>query len=1060
MKGKFSSIWRLTLALALVLSLGLVIAAPVAASPDVSDVWVQLNSYTASASTTYHVYFTPGVDLVEDVDTITVFFPINTVPTESSVTVDPDGDAVAATTGTDTADVAGYRLEVTTPVDITAGTEVRLDIPSVTNPSTADEYTLNVYTSQETTQVESSTYTIGTTTPATSVAAFTSIVATTTYVAGAASVYTIVFTETTALAVWDTVTVVFPTGTGIPAMAAEDVTINDAGGAHALDTAPVIDGRFVTLTIPVAWTAGHSTPDIVFLLTAGITNPTYASATEYGAKIYTSKDLGIVSQDLAAAITADSISQVAFKDVAGVVDSEDTVMVSTATDIRDAHLTIETRDQYDNPKVVPVNVVFELSSSSGTGLFSIDHGTTWTAETATIDASAATEVFYYKDTAVGTATITAENAAHGWSDTWDVEVTPETVVELWDGDTLVEEYATIQAAIADALPGNVVKVGPGTYTLTSKLEIFQEGLTLESTDGAAETIITSSVTGLPTIHLRADDVTFDGFTLEDLVANQWGIWVEHGWEGITVKNNIFTGTTASDHAAITFQGESASGLIVTGATISGNVIEGMKYGINLLAGTIDSTISGNTITGLTGAAAGAIWLVSGSETHKTHGNTISGNTITDNAGSGIWLRTLTTAVPISGVYLDENVIEDNTISENANVGIEIDSGLTITDLTITENDITDNEGVGIVVGSWTAASDAIKFNNISDNDITNGYGLQNTSAIAVDATHNWWGTVVPSEVADLVNDTSSGVTTYEPWLLGTVSAGEFATGATATSLDAQATVGVKVSGVGSSASQKICVARYTANPTGTPEFTPLEDGFFDVYVELVASSTEVGIKFYDAAITSDSVAYVWDALEEVWEECSVQSYNASYGYILVKVRPYSATVPAVPTIEELNGTPFAISTEAVVVLESISAEASEVSLLVDETEQLAVTATYSDATTDDVTAESTYDSGDESVATVSTGGLITAVAEGDATITVSYTEGEVTETDTVSVTVSSAANGDFDGDGHIGLADFVDFAAAYGSSTGDPDYDAIGDFDDDGEIGLADFVEFAAVYGT
>jgi len=51
-------------------------------------------------------------------------------------------------------------------------------------------------------------------------------------------------------------------------------------------------------------------------------------------------------------------------------------------------------------------------------------------------------------------------------------------------------------------------------------------------------------------------------------------------------------------------------------------------------------------------------------------------------------------------------------------------------------------------------------------------------------------------------------------------------------------------------------------------------------------------------------------------------------------------------------------------------------------------------------------------------------------------------------------------DGDIDLADFVEFAAAYSSSTGDANYDVAGDFDDDGNIGLADFVEFAAVYGT
>jgi hypothetical protein len=89
-------------------------------------------------------------------------------------------------------------------------------------------------------------------------------------------------------------------------------------------------------------------------------------------------------------------------------------------------------------------------------------------------------------------------------------------------------------------------------------------------------------------------------------------------------------------------------------------------------------------------------------------------------------------------------------------------------------------------------------------------------------------------------------------------------------------------------------------------------------------------------------------------------------------------------------------------LESISAVPESVSLNVGGTQQLTVTATYSDATTANVTATASYVSSVSSVATVSNAGLITAVAEGSATITVSYTEGGVTKTDIVSVTVSAA----------------------------------------------------------
>jgi hypothetical protein len=94
--------------------------------------------------------------------------------------------------------------------------------------------------------------------------------------------------------------------------------------------------------------------------------------------------------------------------------------------------------------------------------------------------------------------------------------------------------------------------------------------------------------------------------------------------------------------------------------------------------------------------------------------------------------------------------------------------------------------------------------------------------------------------------------------------------------------------------------------------------------------------------------------------------------------------------------------EVVKVLQSISALPESKTLSVGGTQAITVTATYSDATTANVTATASYVSSAPSVATVSPAGLITAVATGSATVTVSYTEGGVTKTDTVSVTVSAA----------------------------------------------------------
>lgn len=65
------------------------------------------------------------------------------------------------------------------------------------------------------------------------------------------------------------------------------------------------------------------------------------------------------------------------------------------------------------------------------------------------------------------------------------------------------------------------------------------------------------------------------------------------------------------------------------------------------------------------------------------------------------------------------------------------------------------------------------------------------------------------------------------------------------------------------------------------------------------------------------------------------------------------------------------------------------------TQQLTVTATYASGPRD-VTSEATYESSAPSVATVSESGLVAAVGEGSATITVSY--GGLTDTCAVTVT--------------------------------------------------------------
>ena len=1056
MKGKLSSMWRVVIALVLVASLSLVMAAPVAASPDVSDVRVELSDYTATTASDYHIYFTPGVDLAKDVDTITILFPAGTTGMDSitdavdaDLLVDEDGDAIwSAPDATQAAsEVAGYRVVVTTPVDIAAGTEARIDIiGKLTNPTTTtDPYQVAVWTSQETTHVDSASYTIGATSvtatgfgPATTVpmpntSGETDPVAAVGTV-GLADEYLVMFTgsNTAILAAdWGTITITFPPTTTVPSSISADsvyvcVDTTQAptdGDVYAVcNEAPVVDGRTVTVKTP-AQIAANGQAAVYFTADAGIKNPTCSTdanntndGTDYVGKVYTSVDTGV--QRYAFDVTDGVINAASASAMVFDPDSDTSVVVDVEADFD-----IWTIDMYGNMSEVPVAVDIDISSSSATGEFREDvdddndytGGSTedWTTTPSTIrvlatkwKTNAAGLSCQYKDSTVGTYILTASYGT--WTPvTWDIEVVEAEVhvVELYDGDVLINTYDTIALAILDALAGNTIKVGPGTYV--ENLSVGKADISLESTDGEASTFIEGDML------LSADTDDFvlggaegKGFTLKggtnDLIRVA-------GPDDVEISYNTLDTTRtpgASEVMAITMESVNVAGLTVTENSFI--IADLYDNGVRGLASSVVSglTITNNTFTGPDITVDNSAIEINTLDI-TTLDSTISGNEITNvwygvaiGAGGGDGLKGSTTGngtLEISGNTLDGcaygiDLIDVPDANDEQNVVIKLN--------TFTSN----TKGLAISSDAhWQPGDFTVKYNDFSGNTD----GVYNDST-AVDATHNYWGDDTgPSGEGPGIGDAISTSVGYEPWLVTMVSAGEWAT--SATSLDAQAAVGVKVSGVDG---KNIGAARYTENPMAAPEFTPLEDGFFDVYVSEAGTADEIGIKFYDAALTSDSVVYVWDAFEEVWAECSDQAYNATYGYIWVKVRTADATVPTVPLISELAGTPFAISTEEAppVTLESIAASPSDVTLSVDGTQQLTVTATYSDLSEVVVTAEASYVSDDETVATVSAIGLITAVAEGSATVTASYTEGGITETDTVSVTVTVFDPWDYDAD--------------------------------------------------
>ena len=140
---------NIVFALVLLLSLGLVTAAPAVAMVNLS---VTVSPDTAStADADYNIFFTTQAMLAAGTDTITVVFPDDTGVTPGSL-----AGTVAVAAGADipittmTGNAVARTVTITTPVSASNGNMVKIKLTGgITNPSSAGMYTLSVETSQE-----------------------------------------------------------------------------------------------------------------------------------------------------------------------------------------------------------------------------------------------------------------------------------------------------------------------------------------------------------------------------------------------------------------------------------------------------------------------------------------------------------------------------------------------------------------------------------------------------------------------------------------------------------------------------------------------------------------------------------------------------------------------------------------------------------------------------------------------------------------------------------------------------------------------------------------------
>ncbi len=363
-----------------------------------------------------------------------------------------------------------------------------------------------------------------------------------------------------------------------------------------------------------------------------------------------------------------------------------------------------------------------------------------------------------------------------------------------DGHTFgYDAFATIQDGI-DNVSGSTVHVAEGTYNAalgeTFPITVDKANLTIQSNGTAANTFIDGGGPGPnPVVKITADNVTFDGFTVQNAAR---GIWLD-GASGCTISNNIGSNLQFGDGIYLE---NSANNNTISGNDFSNNAVD---YGIqvyesngNEIVGNTFNSITGWRNTGIfmqyadnnlihdntTNSNKKGIWMDIGCDGNKVYENEVSHNT-----GGGVRYGIYLFNAHDNEIY-DNNAISDNTvgimlenspdneiygnlITGNSEKGIYLfwGCGPHTSGNEIYNNDITSNTDIGIKLAGTNCHDNPINCNNISGN--TN-FGVNDTTGNVVDATYNWWGNAGgpddPDENPGGPGDKTSADVTVTPWL--------------------------------------------------------------------------------------------------------------------------------------------------------------------------------------------------------------------------------------------------------------------------------------------------------
>jgi len=585
----------------------------------------------------------------------------------------------------------------------------------------------------------------------------------------------------------DTIIVTFTeTTTTVPvSYATGDITVN---GDPVEDTAVSVVDQVVTITTPVSISAS-SPVEVIFTTAAGIENPTTAG--DYTLSVATSGDGDDVAQDSATYTITDlptvtsvqpdrgNAGETMWVEVTGTYFTATDDVCSTSFDFGTGVSVVAGTYHFIDAQSVDCQIT--ISSDATAGAREVTATSTAGEGAATADA------------------FTVGDADTPQVDVWDT-YTPvaDLDADAWDLDTLAMDgdkvYDTIQEAVSACTATEVVIVHAATYEET--ITIDQPGITLESMNGAASTIIDAN--GLDpagvgasmhcaAVMITAEAVTFGGtdkgFTVKDAgvdvdaggVGEASTLWADDNSDGIADATGVYIWPNGGTNAVTDTEWLRVS---VIGNTIYGSQARGIRA--DVADGTFTETvvsvyIAGNTVYdnlfhGFSGDAlgdSGTTEFTTMIEANKFRNNGPSGGTWDDGTDPDAdWIDA---GIEIqNGVGTDEVSILSNDIHHNFSAGIylrQIDAGT----LVIEENTIHDNGGYGIQSDSTIPGDITCQYNDIYGNT---DWGINNSVATALAAEYNYWGEIGgPSAHADATAQTALGngdaisdYVTYDLWL--------------------------------------------------------------------------------------------------------------------------------------------------------------------------------------------------------------------------------------------------------------------------------------------------------